>query len=200
MTNTPKSIPDLYRRWHAVFAFNQRPDESEEAFDARVDAADEERHALEHEIVATPATRPSDIALKLKAVIAFEGEFRYVGPTEGMLNSSIADLERLSERVKPTPELVALCERFHALVERYNSGGAPRGEGPDPAFDELQGVFGTIATFEARCAADVALKIRAEELNDDADYAALAEKGDSAGRALTRALADLDRLAREGGG
>jgi hypothetical protein len=411
MTSAPKSLPDLYRRWYAVFAFNKHPGETEDEFDARVDAASDERHALEHEIAATPATQPSDIALKLKAVKAFEGEFRYVGPTEEVLDSAIADLERLDERApgpesdpvlalcdewrdldarvkwmtasepystaegekrvtelrerreglfdriagtepwtlagflaqlavaraelgvlygtsdggvdldveatwrvlgyaerfhrvagvaaeasiderdaaliaaedeiarayeelktapdsdaereviwkrvdaaentiatampasltgvavklrrilhsvdindgnlctrdgpslarvlefvisfrgEASPKLVALCERFRALVEAYNSGDASRDDdGPDPAWDELQGVLGTIATFEARCAADVALKIRAEELNDDADYAELAEKGDSAGRALTRALADLDRLAREGGG
>jgi hypothetical protein len=70
--------------------------------------------------------------------------------------------------------------------------------GTIPLWDELQGALETIVAFEACSAADVALKIRAEELNGDSDFAELAAQGASAGRALSCALADIERLAKKG--
>ena len=95
MTNTPKSFPDLYRRWHAVLTLSKRPGEPEDEFDARVAAAADVREVLDQEMANTPATRPSDIAIKLQAVRAFAGEFGFdEGPIVPVLDSAIADLER----------------------------------------------------------------------------------------------------------
>lgn len=90
-----RSLTDLYRRWDALWRMPKREDESDDDFNARLDAVSDERRSLERQIAESPAATPGDISLKLRVLRECEGdEFRYIGSVD-LLNGIAADLERL---------------------------------------------------------------------------------------------------------